>query len=200
MKRATLASRPSRRGRGRGSGTLLALLPLVALLLLLLLPLATTGAAAQVPGGNPTRDRERKDAARARLRAMAMQGVQRTLEDWSDAWMEDDADKMAELYRRAASVRGLPFGARAGRERIVRELDRYLEDNGSVTLEMQEFDASGELAYAVASYRYRRLEAGAPGGALQQGTVLMVFRRRGDDWRIRSQLFRPEQEEDTGDA
>lgn len=182
---------------GRGARTLLAVLPLAALLSL---PLVTADAAAQVPGGNPARDRDRMDAARARLRAMAMQGVQRTLEEWSDAWMEDDARKMADLYRKAASVRGLPFGPRAGRERIVRELDRYLDDNGSVTLEMQEFDASGELAYAVASYRYRRLEAGSPGGALREGTVLMVFRKRGDDWRIRSQLFRPEEGETTGDA
>lgn len=179
----------------RAPGRALAALPLA---VLFLLPLATTGTVAQVPGGHPARDRQLRDADRARVRAMAMQGVQRTLEAWSDAWMEGDAEKIAGLYRKGASIRGLPFGSTAGRERIARELDRFLDESGSVTLEMQEFDASGELAYAVVSYRYRRLETGVPGGALREGTVLMVFRNRGEEWPIRSQLFRPEEGEGSG--
>lgn len=155
---------------------------------LLLAPPAAGNAAGQIPGGDPGDSRRRYEAARARVRADALEDVRATLQQWSDAWAVDGAGQLSELYAEAGSIRGLPFGSGSGREGIEAAFRDFLDEAGPVTLNLREFDAGGLLAFSVADYSYTTPDAEA---AVRRGTVLTVFMKRGGDWRIRSQLFRP---------
>lgn len=168
----------------------------VLFLLFALASLPSPGAA-QIPGGDPSDSRARWEAARARMRAEALSGVRETLERWSQAWFDDDAEGLADLYTEGASVRGLPFGTGLHRDGIRERFDEALPEVGDIRLDLNEFDASGQLAYGVGRYRYRPLHSGA-GDELRSGTVLMVFLKEGGDWKVRSQLFRPEEGDGDG--
>lgn len=161
--------------------------PLLAALAALALP--ATGLA-QIPGGDPNEAFERRDAARAAVRARALREVSEKLTEWADAWFEDDTGDLLDRYSDQARIRGLPFGFVSGRDALEKAFDAYLEDAGDIRLNMREFNASGRLAYGVASYRYQEVDEGGT-GSMRQGTVMMAFIKEGG-WKILSQLFVPD--------
>lgn len=150
------------------------------------LALPATGLA-QIPGGDPNAAFDRRDAVRAEVRARALREVSEELTEWADAWLEDDVGELMDRYADQARVRGLPFGFASGKDALEGKFEAYLEDVGDIRLNMREFNASGRLAYGVASYAYHAVgEDGS--GSMQQGTVMMAFLKE-DGWKILSQLF-----------
>ena len=145
---------------------------------------------AQIPGGDPNAAFDRRDAARAQVRARALNQVSERLTEWADAWLEDDVGDLMDRYAARVRVRGLPFGFVSGKDALEEEIGPYLEDVGDIRLNMREFNASGRLAYGVASYSYHALaEDGS--GTMRQGTLMMAFLKE-DGWKILSQLFVPD--------
>ncbi len=150
------------------------------------LGLPATGLA-QIPGGDPNAAFDRRDAARAEVRARALREVSDELTEWADAWLEDDVGDLMDRYSDQARIRGLPFGFTSGKNALEGKFEAYLADVGDIRLNMREFNASGRLAYGVASYAYHAMaEDGS--GSMQQGTVMMAFLKE-DGWKILSQLF-----------
>lgn len=70
-----------------------------ALLLAALSALALPAAGlAQIPGGDPNDVFDRRDAARAEVRARTLREVSERLTEWADAWLEDDVDELMDRY------------------------------------------------------------------------------------------------------
>lgn len=164
-----------------------AVVPVVLALLFLPVP-----GVAQIPGGDPNEVFDRRDAARAQVRAEALGRVNETLGEWADAWLEDEADGLMDAYAEGARVRGLPFGFVAGEEALEEQFAAFLPRVGDIRLNLREFNASGRLAYGVGSYRFHSAEGGDT-GTMRRGTVMTVFLKQ-DSWKILSQLFVPGEE------
>lgn len=148
--------------------------------------------AAQIPGGDPDESLQRRQVARLKYRAATLGKVNDVLEDWSNDWRDDDADALADRYAESATVRGLPFGGANGREAIETALGELLSRAGDVRLRLQDFEASGRLAFGLGRYEFSTA-AETSGSVTRKGEVLIVFERIRDDWKIRSQLFRPDE-------
>lgn len=159
---------------------------ILALLLLLLAP-AALPAQAGIPGQRlePGRGME------AEYLTYAMRGVRQTLGAWSGAWRAGDPARLAGLY---ASDARLVAGDGAGPLRGRAEIERYWAAQRpatrEVTLEMDDFDVSSQIAFVQGAYELVRTR---PDGAEERtgGVHLTVLVMEGRSWRIRSQVFRP---------
>ncbi len=161
-------------------------LPILAALAALALPAA---GAAQIPGGDPDEAFDRRDAARAEYRAEALSQVNEVLEAWADAWLDDAPDDLLDRYSDQARVRGLPFGFVSGEDALEERFTAYLPEVGDIRLNLREFNASGRLAYGVASYTLHVM-GGDGSGTMRRGTLMTVLVKE-SGWKILSQLFVP---------
>lgn len=147
---------------------------------------------AQIPGGDPNETFDRRDAARAQYRAEALEQVNGTLEEWADAWLEDETGNLLDAYADRARVRGLAFGFASGKDALEEAFSDFLPRAGDVRLDMREFNASGRLAYGIGTYRFQTAEGGGA-GEMVRGQVMTVFSKE-DGWKILSQFFVPDGE------
>ena len=161
----------------------------------LLAPLAllvlAAPAAAQIPGGDPHESQRQRQLMRMQYRAEILNEVNDVLSEWTNDWRDDEAASLADRYAESATIRGLPFGGANGREAIESAMGELLGRSGDVQLRLQDFEASGRLAFGLGRFEFSLADA-QEGSVTREGEVLMVFERQRDGWMIRSQLFRPE--------
>ncbi len=118
-------------------------------------------------------------AARNRI-IHAVTGV---LHDYENGWNELDPGKLMDLFSHDAMFiyGGLPL--RANRQDMRRAVERMLNPDHEVRLEIDDIKMHGVIAYAKTSMRwYARGESGAKHLCEKRG--LFVLRRRPEGWRI----------------
>lgn len=154
--------------------------PLFALLALV----GAGGARAQMlPGARPTDNRlEMRE-----FNAEALRGVSSMLAEWRGAWARNDAREAARFYTDDALLLigdGKPL---RGRQEIQTGFGGILSTSGVIQVAVEDFLASGNVAYAYGNFWYPNEldETAAP----VTGTYVMLLRRDGRNWKIRSQMF-----------
>jgi ketosteroid isomerase-like protein len=131
-----------------------------------------------------------------RVRAEAMQGATETLNAWRTAWERDDVGTLMRLYQKDALL-VLPGGAAPlqGAPAIEQALRANLPHVGLIELGTVDAAVDDHLLYL-----YQRFivapgsdATGAATGQGQTGTATLVMQREGSRWKIRAQIFSPEQ-------
>lgn len=119
--------------------------------------------------------------------AEALRGVSGMLAEWRGAWARNDAGQAARFYTDDALLLigdGKPL---RGRTEIESGFAGILSTTGVIQVGVDDFVASGNVAYAFGNFWYQNEEGeSAP---TVSGTYVMLFRRDGRHWKIRSQMF-----------
>jgi hypothetical protein len=158
----------------------------VAVLLLAAVPLSLAGSAsAQVHRSRaPTATSIRE----AYLEEVAT-GTLATIDLLKRAFQADNVEQYVKLFTPGGlysppSGESL-YGAEAIKVALARRMPRF----GGMTLTRTDWTASGNLAYLFGRYFYGPV---TEGGAVEQGTYVMVLLMEGRDWKIRSYIERPD--------
>ena len=154
--------------------------PVLALLALL----GAGGARAQMLPGVPPADNRQE---MREFNAAALRGVSSMLAEWRGAWARNDARQAARFYTEDALLlvgEGKPL---RGRQEIETGFAGILATSGVIQVAVEDFVASGNVAYAFGNFWYpTEQEEDAPPVT---GTYVMLLRRDGRTWKIRSQMF-----------
>ena len=155
--------------------------------LLLLLPLATwpAQASAQRNPGAPGSDGVSASTFRSEYFAAVVPQVNDLMADWSRAWSSDDVDALVRLYTEDAVLLPAEGAAVVGRSALAEHFRTALPESGAMEAFMQAFDGSGAMSFV-----YGTFLGSGPEGTIS-GELVTVFARRGRDWLIRAQTFRP---------
>lgn len=154
--------------------------PLFALLALL----GAGGARAQMlPGVRAADNRQEM----REFNAEALRGVSSMLAEWRGAWARNDVREAARFYTDDALLLigdGKPL---RGRQEIETGFGGILSTTGVIQVAVEDFLASGNVAYAYGNFWYpNEQDQDAPPVT---GTYVMLLRRDGRNWKIRSQMF-----------
>ena len=161
--------------------------PKIFLPTLLLLLLSVSGAAAQVVPGMRGADMQQELQA---FTHRSMQEVQQELRNWSAAWRSRDAGRLASHYSADALLMVGQAGLARGRHEVQAMLGRVVGTSGEINMATDDFSVSGDIAYTFGRFWFdgdRAAAAATP----QSGNFMMVLRRRGRGWEIRSQVMTP---------
>lgn len=156
---------------------------------LVLLAVGAGSAAAQfIPGGHPRDGAERREMRESEMRGAVLERLNETLREWAEAWNDDDADALAELYARDAVVQTLRGrSVLRSRDEIREAFEETLRGAHEIEVRMMDFGVDSRLAFIAGGFEFQPAEAGAEPVV---GEHLIVFRRDGGRWLIRSHLFR----------
>jgi ketosteroid isomerase-like protein len=153
---------------------------------LLLAPPSVSG---QTLPGQP-RPRDRWEAEQARFRALILGKVNVTLSAWQDSWANDNAQELAETYSEQG-VLFLPDQELRGREEIREYFQSTLPSLGQLSFSLNEFEPGGTVSMVLGTFYYRK-DTEAQQGEEISGNCLTILIEEGGDWKIRSQVFRPD--------
>ena len=141
---------------------------------------------AQAPGYQQIDTR----SLRAEYNAEVLDRINEVLYEWSLSWSTDEIDPLVDSYWPDGVLiphDGPPIRGHTG----IRE---YFESvtpiHGQVEAFMLDFDASGGMATVFGNYMIQ-VQQGDMAGQMLTGPVVTVYMRRGRDWKIRTQVFRP---------
>lgn len=161
----------------------------------LLLAVSGGPALAQVlPTGDPRELDDRAVERHREIRREALRGTNRLLRQWTEAWNEDDAQRLVRMYTADAVLLPAEGGTQLrGQESIARFLSEALEAADEIRLTLSDFDGASRLAYALGTFSYTTVRHEGTNGSTRslEGEFVLVLRKEGSDWRIRSQLFQP---------
>lgn len=152
-----------------------------------LVPLcASRGHAQMLP--NP---RDESDARVSQYRTDMLREATVTLNAWRDAWAGDDVRALVRLYDRKAMVQ-FPGDAmnQQGIAAVETGLKKLLPGAGRMDLGLLDAEVSGDLMYIFQSYMLQPADDSAEP---LTGTSTMVLRRERGGWKIRAQVFLPQQ-------
>ncbi len=127
----------------------------------------------------------------AEFYAHVMNNVAESMEAWRSAWAEDDVDGLSELYAEDAVLVLPEAGPVWGRAAIREALSASLGGVGQAQAAIGDVKASGRLVYVGGSFQIE-MQEGPRAGERMEGFHSTVLYRTGQDWFIRSQVFRPE--------
>jgi uncharacterized protein (TIGR02246 family) len=119
--------------------------------------------------------------------AESLRGVSGMLAEWRGAWARNDARQAARFYTEDALLLigdGKPL---RGRTEIEAGFAGILSTSGVIQVAVDDFVASGTVAYAFGNFWYQNEEGESAPAVF--GTYVMLFRRDGRSWKIRSQMF-----------
>lgn len=143
--------------------------------------LASPPLRAQAPGYQQLDTRQ----IMAEYQAEVLDGVNRVISRWGEAWVDDDVDKVADLYWDNASLIPPDRAPLRGQDAIRAYLAEVMPEHGRVEAFMLDFDASGGMAVVSGNYTMD------VNGAEKRGALTTVYLRRGRAWKIRAQVFTP---------
>lgn len=129
-------------------------------------------------------------AIRAEYNAEVLTQINAHLADWGEAWANDRAEALTDLYWKDALLITPEGVQRRGHGEIREYFDARLGEHGTVEAFMLDFDASGGMAQVFGNYMLT-LQGGEAAGRLVQGPMMTIYLLRGRTWKIRSQVFLP---------
>lgn len=116
--------------------------------------------------------------------------VRPVLDDWQRLIEAADPAPAAQALSEDALFMPLDGWIARGRPEITDSLRTWLPRLSAYGLTLLDFDAGSSLVYVLASVHYQ--VARSPGRRAVQGLAVILLRRDGRQWRIRSYLERPE--------
>lgn len=143
-------------------------------------------AAAQAPGYQQID----VGAIRAEYNAEVLTQINAHLADWGEAWANDRAEALTDLYWEDALLMTPDGSQRRGRAEIGAYFEARLGEHGTVEAFMLDFDASGGMAQVFGNYMLT-VHGGESAGTVVQGPMMTIYLLRGRTWKIRSQVFMP---------
>lgn len=149
---------------------------------------AAPGLVAQLPGDPLFAERR---SLRGEFLAHTLGEVTPVLETWERHLDRGDAGRAGQLLTEDALWMPAEGWIARGRAEATDSLASRLPGLSAYGLTPLDFDASSSLAYVLASVHYQ-LAAG-PGRRTFRGLALIVLRREGANWRIRSYLERSDE-------
>lgn len=142
--------------------------------------------AAQLPSDPLFAERR---SLRAEFLNHTLSEVRPVLDDWQRLVEKADPGPAAQSLTEDALFMPLDGWIARGRPEIGDSLRAWLPRLSAYGLTLLDFDASSSLVYVLASVHYQ--VARPPGRRAVQGLALIVLRRDGRQWQIRSYLERP---------
>ncbi|HEX9892835.1 MAG TPA: nuclear transport factor 2 family protein [Gemmatimonadales bacterium] len=144
---------------------------------------ATTGGHAQVhrsraPTATSIREAYLEEVAR---------GTTETVDRLKRAFQADNPDDYVREFTPGGLYSPATGESRYGAAAIKVALGRRMPRFGGMTLTRTDWTASGNLAYTFGRYFYGPI---SEGGAVEQGTYVMVLLMEGREWKIRSYIER----------
>lgn len=127
---------------------------------------------------------------RAEYNAEVLTRINDVLADWGDAWANDRAQELAELYWEDAILIPPEGGLLRGRAQILEYFEKRLPEHGHIEAFMLDFDASGGMSQVFGNYMLG-FQRGERAGTQATGPMVTVYLMRGRTWLIRSQVFLP---------
>ena len=122
------------------------------------------------------------DEAAAQYRSYALGEFQAVVESWVGAVNDGSPERAARLYTEDAYL-DIQQPAR-GREAVRDLLRSWTSQVSHLQVGLSDFDASGNMAYGTLQVRVSPVD-----GRTRTGTLLLVMRKQGRDWRIRAQTL-----------
>jgi ketosteroid isomerase-like protein len=123
------------------------------------------------------------DAADAQYRAYALNAFQEVLAGWAEAVNDGDVEAASRYY--ADEVTAFFDRPATGAQDVRAALAEWIERIDGFRLGLSDFDASGSMSYGAVKV----VVNGADPADNGDGTLVMVLKRRGRDWEIRSQTL-----------
>lgn len=130
-------------------------------------------------------------AVRAEYNAEVILRINEHLAKWGTAWATDQVDALMELYWEDAILMPPDGSIRRGRDAIREYFLEALSEHGHIEAFMLDFDASGGMAQVFGNYMLG-IQQGPQAGQQKAGPMLTVYAQRSRRWRIRSQVFMPQ--------
>ena len=156
-----------------------------------LVPLtALTGHAQAIP-----QPRDDSDARMSQYRSEALREASAALEEWRNAWEQDDVRALMRMYDRKALVQ-LPGAeeTQQGAAAVEAALKTQLPTLGRIEFGLVDAEVSGNLLYIFQRFLLQPAatadSAAATGPAVTGTTAIVMMRERGG-WKIRAQMFIP---------
>lgn len=125
---------------------------------------------------------------RARYRSEVLVDVGAVMEAWLEGWNNNDVDVVMESLADDA-VLILDSNAVSGEDNLRAALARALPTLGPIQTGLQDFDVSGDMAFATTTFRYMA-NPGRPGQRQVSGHLVWVLVKHTGAWRIRTQVFK----------
>lgn len=119
-------------------------------------------------------------------------GTLETVDRLKRAFQADNADDYVRQFTPGGLYSPASGEALYGPDAIKVVLNRRMPRFGGMTLTRTDWTASGNLAYVFGRYFYGPT---TEGGAVEQGTYVMVLLMEGRDWKIRSYVERTDREQ-----
>jgi ketosteroid isomerase-like protein len=163
--------------------------------LILFLTVPTRAVHAQIVPGAPTTDWNRQ---RQEFTAEVLKAYDRTMKEWRDAWHKGDIKAVADFYLDDALLFVGDTVPLQGKDNVLKQLQRMVPNTVEMRTGLSDFVASDRLAYALGPFYWETREsAGATATRVVTGTVVTIMVRDGRRWKIRSQILRPQANNDT---
>ena len=126
---------------------------------------------------------------RALYRSEVLAEVGEVMEQWLEAWNNDDVEAVQSTFAEDG-VLILGETMATGREQVGETLAAALPPAGPLQYGLQDFDVSGDMAFATTLFRYAvNLETGERKEV--SGHLVWILVKHTGAWQIRSQVFRP---------
>ena len=126
---------------------------------------------------------------RALYRSEVLAEVGQVMEEWLEAWNNDDVEAVQNTFAEDG-VLILGETMATGREQVGETLAAALPPAGPLQYGLQDFDVSGDMAFATTLFRYAvNLQTGERKEVT--GHLVWILVKHTGAWQIRSQVFRP---------
>lgn len=138
--------------------------------------------------------RDDSDARMSQYRSESLREANAVLEEWRNAWEQDDMRALMRIYDRKALVQ-LPGEEETlqGAAAVEAALKTRLPAVGRIEFALVDAEVSGNLLYIFQRYLLQGAAAdssAAPSPSVTGTTAIMMVRERGG-WKIRAQMFLP---------
>lgn len=142
--------------------------------------------------GAPGGDGLSAQANLAEYYADVIYNVNGVMTAWRGAWSADDGETIVDQYHEDAILVWGDEDPIRGREAILTRLEAVLPDAGEIQAALSDFDASGRMGM-IAGLLTMQVQDGSR-SYTRTGIHMTVLLRRDGEWRIRSQIFRWDEE------
>lgn len=156
---------------------------------------AAPAAAQRIPGGKPVDGR----VERQRYASEVLREYNSLIDSWQGAWRTKNLDALTRPYTDDAVVMLPGEPALEGKDAIAAFYRDRLATLVEARVALDQFDASGSLAYTSGRYLLQTLDERNE-AQVSTGTYVAVLVTDGREWKLASQAFHPDPVEETGGA
>jgi ketosteroid isomerase-like protein len=157
------------------------------------LALAPATVHGQIVPGAPTTDWHRE---RQEFTADVLRAYDAMMTEWRTAWQKGDVAAVTEFYLDDALLFVGDTIPLIGKSKFAQQLQRMVPLTVELRTGLSDFVASDRLAYALGPFYWEVRESAGSPSRVVTGTHVTILVREGRRWKIRSQILRPQADQD----